>query len=67
MRIFLNNQPVELANDHMTVKDLMTWKNINPQGTAIAIDDKLLKKADWEITPLKELMNITVISAAFGG
>ena len=67
IKIFLNNELVALPNDYMTVADLMKWKNINPQGTAIAIDDKVIRKSAWNVTKLPPMSHVTVISAAFGG
>lgn len=67
MNIILNSQPVSLPSDGMTVADLVAWRNIKPQGTAIALNDKIVKKENWELTKLSELDRITVISAAFGG
>ncbi|MCH5223072.1 MAG: sulfur carrier protein ThiS [Muribaculaceae bacterium] len=67
MKIYLNNELIDLPNDYMTVEDLLKWKNISEQGTAVAINDKLLLKKDWPVKNLQDLMRVTVISAAFGG
>lgn len=67
MTILLNDNPVTLPNDYMTVADLVKWKEIPSQGTAIAINNKLIKQDAWKVTNLKEDDQITVISAAFGG
>ena len=67
MKIYLNNQLIDLPNDYMSVQDLLKWKNISEQGTAVALNDKLLLKKDWPIKYLEDLMRVTVISAAFGG
>lgn len=67
MKIYLNNEPLELPSENMTVSDLMTWKNISPQGTAIAVGDRLLRKDSWSTTKLADNMEVTVITAAFGG
>lgn len=67
MTIFLNNEPVSLPNDYMTVEDLLVFRGIKPQGTAVAINDKLLRKEQWKLTKLENLMQLTIITAAFGG
>ena len=67
MIITLNNQPIEIPEGVNTVSDLMKWKNIPTQGTAIALNDKLLLKKDWDVKNLEDMMNVTIISAAFGG
>ena len=63
----LNEMPVKLPNGYMTIKDLVEWKNIPAQGTAVAVNDKLVKQDLWDVTHLNELDQVTVISGAYGG
>lgn len=67
MNVFINNVATEVPKEVLTLEDLVRWKNINPQGTAIALNDKLIKQNLWNLTTIKELDQITIISAAFGG
>ena len=67
MIVIYNNETLSLPNDNMTLSELAKWKNIPLQGTAIAINDKLVKKDNWETTYLNNLDRVTVITAAFGG
>lgn len=67
MNITLNSKPTTLPSDFMTVSDLVKWKNIKIQGTAIAINDKIISKEKWELTKLADFDRVTIISAAFGG
>lgn len=67
MNIFINDLPVVTPNDNMTVADLVKWKDIPAQGTAIAINDHLIKQDQWPVKQINEFDRITVISAAFGG
>ena len=67
MTIRLNNESLKLPSEITTIAERINWRKINPEGTAIAIDDNLIKREAWAKTLLKEKMNITVISAAFGG
>lgn len=67
MNITINDNQVILPNDYMTISDLVKWKEIPSQGTAIALNDKLIKQDMWKITYLKDQDRITIISAAFGG
>lgn len=67
MTILINDNPVKLPNDFMTIADLVKWKEIPSQGTAIAVNNKLVKQELWPVTNLKENDLVTVISAAFGG
>lgn len=67
MTILYNNEPQKLPESNMTLADVANWKKLPEQGTAIAVNDKLITKAKWSITPINELDRITVITAAFGG
>ncbi len=67
MRIFLNNQPVDLPSDCITVDQLVALEKLNPTSTAVAIDNKLVPKEKWNITKLTPLCLVTAFSAAFGG
>ena len=67
MKIYLNDILTDLPNDYMTVEDLLKWKDISTQGTAVAIDNKLIKKMAWGITKISPLCHVNIISAAYGG
>ena len=67
MNIQFNDQPLKLPTNWMTISDLIQWKGINPQGTAVALNDKLVTRNQWTVKRLSEGDRITIISAAFGG
>ena len=67
MTIIYNDIPTTLPSDNMTLSDLATWKKIPAQGSAIAKNDKLVKRDKWTVTKLNELDHVTVITAAYGG
>lgn len=67
MKILLNNEITALPSDYTTVSELLTLKHIKPQGTAVAINDMIVKKADWDTRHFSDLDRVTIISAAFGG
>ena len=67
MKILLNNIITPLPSDFMTVAEFVAWKDIKPLGTAIAINDKIIKKDLWDSTTFQDLDRVTVITAAFGG
>lgn len=56
-----NNLPVR------TLGELISYKHIPQQATAIALNGTLVKKDRWDDTELHPMDSITVISAAFGG
>ena len=66
-KIILNGVPETLPHENMTIADLLEWKDINTQGTAVAIDNKLIKKDKWSTTTLSDHEEVNIISAAFGG
>lgn len=50
-----------------TLSELASCKHIPRQATAIAVNGRLVKMANWDDTELHPMDSITVISAAFGG
>lgn len=67
MTIFYNNEPLKLPSDNFTLEELAELKQIPQQGVAIALNDRLIKREKWSVTNLKDMDNVTVITAAFGG
>ena len=67
MTIIINGQQTLLPDRIVFVKDLADWKSFPTEGTAIAINGKLVKADNWATTRLAEFDNLLVISAAYGG
>ncbi|MDE6576915.1 MAG: sulfur carrier protein ThiS [Muribaculaceae bacterium] len=67
MNITLNNEPLTLPFEPMTIAQMIEWQNISPKATAIVIGSKLIPKDFWDSTYLSENDKISVIKAAFGG
>ena len=67
MQIYLNDVLTTIPNDYMTVEELIKWKELPVQGTAIAIDGKVIRRTAWTATTFTPLCHVNVISAAFGG
>lgn len=65
MNIFLNNLPTKLPSDYMTVQDLAEWKGVEPMGTEIVVNDKIVRNEQWPITNLKEFDRVAIVSATF--
>ena len=51
----------------VTLAQLLTQRGVTGPGIAVAIDGKVVRRADWAATPLSDGMEITVISAVCGG
>lgn len=67
MKIFLNNAPVNLSGPDVTLLALIQERGISRNGTAVSVNDRLIRQIDWETTKLKDGDRIVIISAAFGG
>ncbi len=67
MTVIINGTQIELPQDVNTLGQLAQWKSIPKQGTAIALNGKLVKADTWDVTHLADLDNLLIISAAYGG
>ena len=67
MKLKLNNEILELPSDVFTLKQLIEWRDIPAQGTAIALNGRLIERTKWDITQLHDNDDIVIITAAFGG
>ncbi|MDB0675720.1 sulfur carrier protein ThiS [Barnesiella intestinihominis] len=66
MKIYINQKEIE-AQDSISIKELLDMQQISIEGTAIAIDNKLVPKNEWNDRILTEGNKITIIRATFGG
>lgn len=65
MDITINNKP--LSTSAATVSQLAAELALPEKGVAVAVDNKLVPRGDWDSSELKEGAAVTVIRAAFGG
>lgn len=65
MKITINNTPKE--TQAQTLSALIKEAGLPEKGIAVAIDNKMIPKAEWTSTPLHEGANIVIIKAACGG
>lgn len=66
MTIYLNREPVALP-DGATVADALASEGIPTQGTAVAIGNRVVPRAQWEEHVLEDETYLTVIRAVCGG
>ena len=66
MKIYINQKEIE-AQDSISIKELLDMQQISIEGTAIAIDNKLVPKNEWDDRILTDGNKITLIRATFGG
>lgn len=66
MKIYINQKEIEVQ-DSISVKELLDMQQIAIEGTAIAIDNKLVPQNEWNDRILTDVNKITIIRATFGG
>lgn len=67
MKIFLNDNEMIVPEPVMTLGQFAAKENIGVKGTAIAVNDRLVRKTVWDSTLLNDGDRLTVIKIAFGG
>lgn len=67
MTIFINDTLEIIKMVSPTVATIIEEKNINPKGTAVALNGKLVARGKWECTEINDNDRLTIISAAYGG
>ena len=66
MKVQVNNKEVELI-PNSTLTQLMTQLELPVQGIAIAVNNKMIPRTEWERFELHENDNLVIIKAACGG
>lgn len=66
MKISVNNKETEIANGG-TLADLAAQLELPAQGVAIAVNNKMVPRAQWKDTILNENDSLVIIKAACGG
>lgn len=65
MRVSVNNKEIETAAH--SVAQLLEEQQLPSQGIAVAVENRLVPRGQWEEYALAEGMQIVVIKAACGG
>lgn len=66
MEITLNNKKIAAENG-TTIKDILGYAGIEPIGIAIAVNNRVIPRDDWDKTGLNDGDKVVVIKAACGG
>ncbi len=66
MKVFVNEIEF-ILNPDAGIKDLLSMRNINPDSIAVAVNEEVVPKNEWEKTGLKEGDRILLIRATHGG
>lgn len=67
MNISINNRPVELPSTVESISDLAVWKGLSNTAAAIARNDEIIRREQWDMVRIAEGDRILIIAAAFGG
>lgn len=66
-RLLINGKSKEVEDSIQTVSQLLEHLNIPEGGTAVAVNNNLVKAIDRETKMIKSGDIITIITAAYGG
>ncbi|MCD7710246.1 MAG: sulfur carrier protein ThiS [Porphyromonadaceae bacterium] len=66
MKIYLNRQEIYVGS-RCTLKELLLGQSITPEGIAIAVNNRVIRKEDWADTFLSNNDKVMVIHASYGG
>ena len=66
MNIHVNNKETELTQGN-TVADLALQLDLPKQGVAIAVQNRMVPRSEWNEKVLQEGDNLVIIKAACGG
>ena len=68
MELKINNQTKQFATDSLTVQALLDLEiPIKQNGIAVAINNTVIPKSNWNFHIIQETDNILIISATQGG
>ena len=65
MKLFFNNK--EISTEAQTLRQLAEELSLPDKGVAVAVDNKLVPRTDWDAFLLTEGTHIVVIKAVCGG
>ncbi len=66
MQVFINDTPIE-CKKQLSLAQLLAVQQIHPINIAIAIDNTVIPKAQWDTTIIQENTRIIIIKAVQGG
>lgn len=67
MNIILNNRSEEINEDKISIEELIRLKNFTFKLLVTKLNGKLVKKADREVTFIKNGDNVAIIHLISGG
>ena len=67
MNVEINRQRVEVNAETRTLSQLLRKENLDQPGRAVAVNNQIAPRDQWETMALEDGMKITVIQAVCGG
>ena len=67
MKLFVNQKEFITNSERLTGEELLNKIQSLQPGVAVAVNDKVVRKVNWNSTLLAEGDQITVITAVWGG
>ena len=67
MKILLNNNPEEISVEHLSVSELLTYKNFTFKMLVIKVNDTLVKKTEYETKMIRDGDEVHVLHLISGG
>lgn len=66
MEIQINHKPFEVGAG-ASLEEALAKAGVPAEGVAVAVNNRVVPRAEWAATQLEEQMKITVIRAVCGG
>jgi sulfur carrier protein len=66
MNVIVNGQPVKLSDGATTAAAVQVLTSA-PSGIAVAVNGEVVRRGDWESTPLADGDQVEVLTAVQGG
>lgn len=67
MKLIINGEISFFDLPEVTIEKILALRGFPAAGTAVAVNNKLVRKENWSMYKLREDDSMTIISAAFGG
>lgn len=67
MKLYVNQKEYITDSEHLTVCGLISEIQISTAGMAVAVNNKVVRRTNWDSTPLADGDYVTVITAVCGG
>ncbi len=66
IRVRINGEDREIPHE-MTVAELVKWLNIKEPATAVAVNETVIPRSEWEQTRIEENDRVEIIRIVAGG